>query len=300
MPLAVSALIGTGYGAVNPAAAAILGRHAPPGSPGLFFALKQAGVPLGVGLSGLLMPLGLVSFGWRVTAWTTAGVCLLLAVLLIPVGRRLDPRQRAAAPARGAWARTLVTVMRHPGLRRLSLVSLVYAMTQQGFLTFSVLLLTLELGLPLALAAGLLAASQAACTLMRVFLGHVGDRWIAPEWLLGGLGFAMAGACLALGALPRAPATWLAALVMIAGGATAMGWNGAYFAQLVRTVPREELAASAGGTQFFTFAGGMAGPFLFGQLLHLGGSYTTGYTCLAVLSVAAGSTMLRQGLVGRR
>lgn len=298
--LVAAALIGIGYGAVNPAAAAILGRHAPPGSAGLFFALKQAGVPLGVGLSGLLMPVGLVVFGWRGTAWTTAGVCLLLAVLLVPMGRRLDPQQRAAAPARAAWARTLATVMRHPGLRRLSLVSLVFAMTQQAFLAFSVLLLTLELGLSLALAAGLLAASQAACTVVRVFLGHVADRWIAPPWLLGGLGFAMAGAVLALGALPREPSTWLAALVMIACGATAMGWNGVYFAQLVRTVPREELAASAGGTQFFTFAGGMAGPFLFGQLLHHGGSYLAGYACLAVLSVIAGTVMLREGLVGRQ
>lgn len=288
-----AAFIGVAYGAVNPAAASILGRHAPQGSPGLFFALKQAGVPVGVGLSGLLMPIGLVALGWRGSALVTAGVCLLLAVLLVPVERRLDPRERGPAPVRNAWAHTLVAVLRQPALRRLSLVSLVYGMVQQGFLSFSVLLLTLQLGLPLALAAGLLAISQVACTVMRIVLGHVGDRWVAPQVLLGVLGLCMAASCLALGALPAGASVPLVALVMVACGATAMGWNGVYFAQLLRTVPRAELAASAGGTQFFTFAGGMAGPFLFAQLLHMGGSYALGYACLALLSAAAGLAMLR-------
>ncbi|TFZ02693.1 MFS transporter [Ramlibacter henchirensis] len=287
-----AALIGAGYGVVNPAAAAILGRHAPAGSPGLFFSLKQAGVPIGVALSGLLMPLGLVAIGWRGTAWATAAACLALAALLLPAGTRLDAGERGTAPPRAAWLQTLRTVLQHAPLRRLSLVSLAYAMAQQGFLTFSVSLLTLELGMPLALAAALLAASQVACTVMRIVLGHVADRWVTPRVLLGALGLCMSASCVALGALPTGVALPLAALVMVACGATTMGWNGVYFAQLLRTVPREELAASAGGTQFFTFAGGMAGPFLFAQLLHVWGSYTAGYACLAVLSGAAGLVML--------
>lgn len=290
--LVSAALIGIGYGALNPAAAAILGRHAPARAPGLFFALKQCGVPLGVALTGLLMPLGLAALGWRGTALATAGACLLLAAALHPVAARLDPREPAAAPRRNAWAATLLTVVRQPALRNLSLVSLAYAMAQQGFLTFSVSLLTLSLGFPLPVAAGLLAASQLACTVTRIGLGHVGDRWVAPQVLLGGLGLAMALACLALSALPVNPGLLLAALVMVAAGATTMGWNAVYFAQLLRTVPRDELAASAGGTQFFTFAGGMAGPFIFGQFLHVGGSYASAYAWLAVLPAAAGIAML--------
>jgi hypothetical protein len=79
---------------------------------------------------------------------------------------------------------------------------------------------------------------------------------------------------------------------MVVAGATTMGWKAVYFAQLLRTVPREELAASAGGTQFFTFAGGMAGPFVFGHFLHGSGSYASGYAWLAVLPAAAGVAML--------
>ena len=291
--LAGAALMGIGYGTVNPAAAAILGRHAPPGSPGLFFALKQSGVPIGVALSGLLVPIGLVTLGWRGTVWAIAAACLLAAALLLPVVARLDPEARDSSGSASTWLGTLQAVLRHPGLRRLSIVSFAYAMAQQGFLTFSVSLLTLQLGLPLAVAAALLAASQVACTVVRIVLGHVGDRWISPQVLLGVLGLCMAASCLALSALPPGPALPLAALAMVAAGATTMGWNGVYFSHLLRIVPRSELAASAGGAQFFTFAGGMAGPFLLAQLLHMGMSYSTGYVVLAALGAAAGVAMLR-------
>ena len=45
--------IGFGYGLSNPSAAAVLARHVPAQSSGLFFSMKQAGVPLGVAVAGL-------------------------------------------------------------------------------------------------------------------------------------------------------------------------------------------------------------------------------------------------------
>lgn len=289
--LAAAALIGIGYGAVNPAAASILGRHAPVGSPGLFFSLKQAGVPIGVALAGLLMPLGLLVVGWRGSAWLLAGACLLLAVALLPAVLRLDPRGASANVQVGAWA-SLADALRLPALRRLSLVSLAYAMTQQGFLTFIVSLLHLEHGLPLTLAAGLLAASQALCTAVRIVMGHVADRWVTPRVLLGFLGLAMSASCVGLALLPASAGLPLTALAVLACGATAMGWNGVYFAELIRSVPRERVAAASGGIQFFTFTGGMLGPLLFGALVHLGGSYALAYGWFAILGLVAGAAML--------
>ena len=271
--LAAAALVvvGAGYGCTNPAAAALLAFHAPKSAPGLFFSLKQAAVPIGVTLAGLLLPLGLATIGWRATLWIGAACCVLLALLFVPLTRRLEPGRTASASAAGpGWLASLLHALRVPVLRRLSLMSLAYAMTQQGFLAFIVSLLHLELGLPLALAAGLLATSQVGSTLMRIALGHVADRWVQPRLLL-------------------------IVVVVVACGTTAAGWNGVFFAELVRNVPRrEEMAAAAGGTQFFTFAGGMLGPFLFAQVVHLTGSYSMGYLGLAVAALAAGVTMLRR------
>ena len=288
-------LIGLGYGTVNPAAADILGRHAPPGAPGLFFSLKQTGVPIGVGLAGLLMPLGLGLVGWRGAAWAVAFACLLLALALGPAVSRLDgaDRTRTEAPDGPGGLSNLLAVLRHPPLRALSLVTCVYALAQQGFVTFVVARLYLELGLSLALAAGLLAASQVACVVARITLGHVADRWVSPRVLLAVVGLCMALNCLALGLLPSEASFAVITLVVIACGATTMGWNGVFFAQLLRTVPREDLVASSGGTQFFIFFGGMLGPVLFSALVQQGGSHALGYLCLAGVTALAALAMLR-------
>jgi len=292
-------LIGLGYGTVNPAAADILGRHAPPGAPGLFFSLKQTGVPIGVGLAGLLMPLGLGLVGWRGAAWAVAFACLLLALALGPAVSRLDgadrarTRTRTEVPTGPGGLSNLLAVLRHPPLRALSLVTCVYALAQQGFLTFVVARLYLELGLSLALAAGLLAASQVACVVARITLGHVADRWVSPRVLLSVMGLCMALNCLALGLLPRDASFAVITMVVIACGATTMGWNGVFFAQLLRTVPREDLVASSGGTQFFIFFGGMLGPVLFSALVQQGGSHALGYLFLAGVTALAALAMLR-------
>jgi hypothetical protein len=107
------------------------------------------------------------------------------------------------------------------------------------------------------------------------------------------MGLCMALNCLALGLLPREASLGLTALVVIGCGATTMGWNSVFFAQLLRVVPRQDLVASSGGTQFFLFIGGMLGPVLFGGLVHLGGNYSLGYLCLALMTAIAGWAMLR-------
>lgn len=290
--LLAAVLIGTAYGTSNPAAAAILGHHAPPGAPGLFFALKQAGVPLGVMLAGLLLPLAYAQFGWQATVGLVAAAALVLAGVLQPAVRALDPSTPGTVPSAAAGG--LAATLRDRDVRRVSLMSFAYAMTQQGFVTFVVSLLHLERGLPLAAAAGLLAASQVLCTGVRIGLGHVADRWITPRVLLGVLGWAMSASCLALALLPADAALPLVTLVVLACGATAMGWNGVFFAELVRVVPRERVAAAAGGSQFFTFGGAMLGPVLFGAIVHFGGSYALGYALFSVLGAAAGTVMLVQ------
>ena len=81
-------------------------------------------------------------------------------------------------------------VCQTPVLRRLSLASLAYALTQQTFVTFLVSLLNLQLGWTLAAAAGVLAASQAVSTAARIGFGAWADRRV-PGRLLVGLGVAM-------------------------------------------------------------------------------------------------------------
>lgn len=286
-------LIGVGYGAINPAAAAILGRHAPRNAPGLFFALKQSGVPAGVALAGVLMPVSLLAFGWRVSVLLAAVACLVFVIAIVPTRRLLEPpASELHVVPRTGWIAALGVVWKQPALRQLSLMSTAYAAAQLGFLTFTVSLLV-KLGLGLPVAAGLLAAGQVVAVMMRIGMGHVADRWVSPRRLLGMQGLAMAAGCVGLALLPTEPPVWLAGLAVVAAGGTLMGWNGVFYAQLVRVVPRETLAQSSGATQFFMFGGSMLGPSLFSQLLHFGASYGAGFVCLGAIAAVAGWTMLR-------
>lgn len=286
--LLAAVLIGIGYGLANPAAAEVLAHHAPRGAPGLFFSIKQAGVPLGVALCGLLMPLGLQLLGWRWTVALTAAAALLAALLLQGSRQPLQTPRPKRPVAVGSWLGPLRQVWQARELRLLSLVSCTFATMQQIFITYVVALLHLQGGLSLTAAALVLSASQVVSMLARVGLGHVADRWLAPTRLLGLLGLGM-GASVALLAWTGAAGLVSAALLAaMACGATAMGWNGVFYAALIRNVPRESLAALTGATQFFTFLGGMVGPFVFGQLVHAGASHAAVYTAMALAPVLMG------------
>ncbi len=303
-------VVGTGYGVLNPSAASLLNHHSPKSRRGLFFSMKQAGVPLGVAAAGLLMPWGLVTIGWRPSLTSLAVVCGAYALLLLAARRGLEPR--AAAVGRVSKERTpaLWRVLKDPGLRRLSIASFAFAFSQLTFMTFLVSYLHLQLGQSLALAAGVLAASQAVSTAARVGWGYAGDRWFDPGVLLGWLGVGAGGAFVALGLLAWVPATGTAtsASVSASGGMlpmvlsvtvamacamTAMGWNGVFFAELARRAAPGEMATVAGATQFVTFFGSMTGPVVYGELIRHGLSYSTSYLVLAALPAVAGVAMIR-------
>ena len=154
-------MIGIGYGVINPAASSLLARHAPLARRGLFFSIKQTGVPLGVALAGLLLPLGLRAFGWRPSIFAAALLCAATALALRPLVATLEPPKPPPVdsdappeqPSEVAPTAGLATVLRDPDLRRLSLTSFAFAFTQLCFVTFLVSYLNLELSLSLATAA---------------------------------------------------------------------------------------------------------------------------------------------------
>ena len=295
--LSAAMAIGIGYGLVNPAAAAVLSHHAPLHARGLFFSIKQTGVPVGVALAGLLMPAGLAWIDWQATALGVAAACTLAVVALQPLRRLLDPQARTEATASHSVGALLRRVWHTPALSRLSLASLAYAGTQQAFVTFLVSLLNLGLGWTLALAASVLSASQLVATGARIGFGALADRWGAPRRLLAQLGGAMTVACLALALLSAVdhPPTALVVAVALGCAATAMGWNGVFFAELARCVPAPEIAPVAGATQFFTFAGGMLGPLLFGEALRAGSGWPWAWCALAVAPASAAVMMMARG-----
>jgi MFS family permease len=315
--LAAALAIGFGYGVINPATTTLLARHAPISKRGLFFSIKQTGVPLGVAAAGLLMPAGLALVGWQASLALAGLGCLLLAVVMRPLVATLEvpaPATAKSAPehsneaSRARWYSGLAIVLREPALRRLSFASFSFAFTQLCFTTFLVSYLKLELGQSLATAAAVLAGSQAISTASRIAWGHAADRWIRPSVLLASLGIAMGLACAVLGLLDYtghagvsdaagtgASLAWVIAAAVFCA-ATIMGWNGVFFAELARQAGRHDMATLAGASQFITFAGSMGGPVIFAEVIRLGGSYGGAYLALAGLPLLSGMVLLRSEL----
>jgi predicted MFS family arabinose efflux permease len=212
-------------------------------------------------------------------------------------GLRVAPAQPAAPVALIVLLRDrlwlpLRDVFANPPLRRLGLTSFVYAMSQVVYLTFLVSMLNLELGFTLATAAALLAASQAVSMAARVFWGYVSDRWVDPARLIAFLGLAM-GLCLTvLGLAPAGLPWWGMLAITTACAATAVAWNGVFYADLVRYVAASEVAATTGATQFLTFSGGVFGTAVFAALVSATGSYTAVFTFMGLLPALTGVALL--------
>jgi fucose permease len=81
-------------------------------------------------------------------------------------------------------------------------------------------------------------------------------------------------------------ASWpLAAIFAVAAalGATAIGWNGVYLAEVARLAPAGQAGLATGGCLFFTFVGVVILPFLFGWLQRTTASYAVCFSAAAVV-----------------
>lgn len=296
LPIAALA-IGAGYGLPNPSASMILAQHAPPHRRGLFFSIKQTGVPIGVGIAGISIPALLLGLEWPWVLVVLAAACLALTLMLQGV---LGLNTIATVASHRESGRNVATVLEPlariwalPTVRRLALASLAYSMTQLCFVTFLVSYLKLEHGLSLAAAAGVLSSAQILSVISRVGWGQVADAWMAPLRLLGLLGLAMGCCAAGLGLLPVGSPAVLALLAAMACAATSMAWNGVYFAELAHRVPAHDLPRITAGTQFLTFLGAMAGPMLFSALVGPIGSHGHTYAVLAIAPALIGVWLLR-------
>jgi MFS family permease len=311
-PLA-ALVIGVGYGLVNPASSHMLARATPPGMMAFVFSIKQTGVPLGGMIAGALVPALLLGIGWQATVLALALATAAPALVIEPERRRNEPAGAGAAPqspaerasvaARppsGVGLRRTVLALGGPirlvlserPMRELAAVSFSYATVQLGLFTYLVSFLNLELGYTLVAAGLVFAVAQGAGVVGRIVWGALADRAFGARMMLGLLGVTMSACGLATA---FESASWpLAAVVVVSAlfGASAVGWNGVYLAEVARRAPPGAVGAATGGTQFFTFLGALTGPPLFGLVASATGYYSWGYAAFSLLPLATGAWLL--------
>jgi len=295
--LVLSALIlGLGYGPVTPASSHILSRNTPANLMSFVFSLKQTGVPLGGAMAGAMVPALVLSLSWKSAAVIVGILCGLTALLVAPIRSGIDSdRQPDRRISFQGVTGPLKLVLTHQPLLRLSLISFFYAGMQLCLITYLVIYLTKNIGMAL-IAAGLtLSAAQISGTIGRVIWGIIADRFLRPSLVLGSIGVLMS-----LGAAATAcfspdwpyPVIWM---IIIAFGASAIGWNGVYLAEAARLAPGGQVGAATGGCLFFTFLGVVAGPPVFAAVATLTDSYSLGYLLFAGFTFACACVAIFSG-----
>ena len=289
-------LLGSAHGLVNPASSTILAAAAPARMRSMIFSIKQTGVPAGGAIAGIVVPMLLLWTSWQDAVLALAVASAAFVAVLIPFRRVYDgdrgrdqrvQMRRFAAPVAEVW-----------GNRRildLALVSAVYSAVQISFTTYLVSYLKIELAYSLVAAGLIFSAAQIAGVLGRVLWGAVADRFLDPRLVLGMLGLvtALCGAATASFTALWPPGAVFAICVLF--GATAVGWNGVFLAEVARLAPEGRVAIVTGGTQFFTFAGVLIGPPVFGAIVSATGSYGTGFALIAALPLFAGLGLVIRG-----
>jgi MFS family permease len=291
--LAGAVLIGLGYGPATPASSVILARAAPPGMLALTFSIKQTGVPLGTAIAGALVPVLVLALGWQGAALAIGIVCACVGVAVAPLRRDYDRERNPVAPVslRSAFAPVLL-VLRDRRIAQLSFISLVYGGIQITFVAYLVAFLTESFAISLVLAGLVMSASQLASVAGRIVWGVVADRALSRRTTLGLLGVGMGlSALAALMATPAWP-LWAMFAFATALGATAVGWNGVFLAELTRLAPSGRIGDVTGGSAFFTFLGVVATPPLFHLVLTLTSSYGIAYALFGIPAFLAGAFLL--------
>jgi MFS family permease len=235
--LAGAVLIGLGYGPATPASSVILARAAPPGMLALTFSIKQTGVPLGTAIAGAVVPVLVLALGWQLAALAIGVVCAAFAIVVAPLRGDYDRERNPAAPVslRSAFAPVLL-VLSERRIAQLAFTSFVYGGVQITMVAYLVAFLTESFAL-LVLAGLVMAASQLASVAGRIVWGAVADRILSRRATLGLLGIGMGVTALAaLAAGPGWP-LWVLFGFALALGASAVGWNGVFLAELTRLAP---------------------------------------------------------------
>jgi MFS family permease len=283
-------LLGLGYGPVTPASSHLLIRQTPPERRALVFSIKQTGVPVGGALAGILVPALVLALGWKGAALATAALSIVVAVAVQPLRRELDSDADPTARGERGVLTAIRLVLAEPTLRRLSLASLAFSAMQLCFSAFVVTFLTERVGLTLIAAGAVMAVAQAAAIGGRILWGWVADRFMATRQLLGVLGFVMAASAAALSLVtPAWPVAAIAAVTAVLG-ASGLGWNGIYLAEVATLAPAGKAGMVTGGALSLTFMGIVIGPALFSAVVGASGSYRLAFLaaacCAAIAAVA--------------
>jgi predicted MFS family arabinose efflux permease len=286
--LLASFVTGISNGLGNPATNKLIATEVKQGSRGFVTGTKQSGVQIGAALLGLLVPLGVIAWGWRATVVIVAGACLIF----LPVTFRVTSAVAASKPTtRAEWATAFWDIWPISAFGMLLGIA-------ASFLFLLPLYAEEAVGFD-RVAAGRRAALAAGCAIVgrlawprRAERRHAFPatlRTLAILTVLGVAGLAWSAT------VPLV--VWPAAVVM---GLSAASWNSVGMLATIVTAGPARAGAATGWVQLGFLTGSGVSTPVYGWLVDTTGSYLPGMAVAAVSAVLAavvvtvGSSRLRR------
>jgi MFS family permease len=276
--------LGVAYGLTNPAASHLMMKIASPDNRNLIFSIKQTGQPMGGVVAGLLAPPIAVAFGWQ---WSLVAGAVVAAVVMLgiqPLRAYLDGDRDPTTKFRGAVFRDLGLVMRLRELRLLAFAALTLSAVQLALMTFAVTMLVEDVHLDLVTAGVGLAVIQVAGVVGRLGWGFVADRFGSAHKTLITTQILSIIAALATTTLAEGMPLAGVFAILFLFGASAVGWNGVFMAEVARLAPEGRIGSATGGVLVPVFIGVMIGPVLFTGIHQVLDQYTLSFAAVAVLT----------------
>jgi MFS family permease len=294
MGLFGAVLIGAGYGPSTPASSAMLVERTPARIRNLIMSIRQTGVPVGGALAGAIVPVLALTLSWQAAAVIIGVTCAVAAVAMQPLRRAYDTPAPGTIPTQRLGLRALLAVtFGHRRLTELAIASIGYAGSQMCLAMFLVAYLHEQIGYTVVAAGALLSIAMVAGIIGRIGWGVLADLLGEARPMLGILGIVMA-LCTAL--LGSVTPDWPYPLVVIlcaVFGASAIGWNGVFIAEIARHAPPGKVAPATGASLMFTYTGVVVIPLAFSLLVEFAG-YRWAYGMLTATTAVAALLFFRR------
>lgn len=292
--------IGIGYGPSTPAGSDLLMRVTPKHRRATIFSIKQAGVPLGGLVAGLLLPAVAAYFGGVGAALTTAALFALIAAVALGVWKgSVDDVTPLLATSTSPFSHLLMAPVRLMGLllhaRRLRLITAAgfcLGIAQGVIIGFFPVFLSDHAGWSLTAAGAAFALLQGLGVGGRVVMGWISDRLGDPVRALSGMCLASGVTMVLLATIgPDSSVIWIASLSALAG-LTVVSWNGVFLTGLAEAAPEGRVGEITAGGTFVLFSGYVVCPLLMQAVITASGGYAVGLILAGLAPVAAGVALM--------
>ena len=282
-------LLGLAKGPLMPAINTMLSRQVDKKDYNIIFSLKQCAGPIGMALSGLVIPLLTSHFGWRVGLAFV--VCLAVIVgfwsAFIKKSQDSSYQFKDEPISLEHLADSLKLVVSSKLLTRLSVVSIFYKGIQMSVLAYLVVFLN-DQKFSLVFAGAALATSNFGGIFGRIGWGAAAQKFGSSRKVLALIGVLMGLFTAMLGFIDQNTPEFLVLGLCLLIGINTQGWSGVFFAQIAAWAPEGKVAEATGGVDFFSFPGAIFLPMTFGFLGHHLGEFVTGFWVISVITVATG------------